>query len=203
MAQTHRGSPPSARETFLNYFFGQAGPGPIAGSSVTEHLGHQIRSSAGGMSSIVPVGRDVSAAEGATTMAIASGLTTQRDGSNAAYDMKSLGKHIEAIPADGNNLTLREEMETSLIRSLIASYFGIVRQSIQDLVPKAIMHLLVNHTSYHVQNRLVASLYKPELFQEMLHEDEGLVAERARVKALLDAYKEAFKTLSDVNVKPT
>ncbi|KAJ7257971.1 dynamin protein dnm1 [Mycena haematopus] len=203
MAQTHRGSPPSARETFLNYFFGQNGPGPIAGSSVMEHAGHQTRSSASGMSSIVPVGRDVSAAEGSNNMAIASGLATQRDGSNAAYDMKSLGKHIEAIPADGNHLTLREEMETSLIRSLIASYFGIVRQSIQDLVPKAIMHLLVNHTSYHVQNRLVASLYKPDLFQEMLHEDEGLVAERARVKALLDAYKEAFKTLSDVNVKPT
>lgn len=34
-------------------------------------------------------------------------------------------------------------METNLIRSLIASYFGIVRQTIQDLVPKAIMHLLV------------------------------------------------------------
>ncbi|KAF7356931.1 Dynamin-related protein DNM1 [Mycena venus] len=205
MAQTqpHRGSPPSARETFLNYFFGQNGPGPIAGSSVMEQVGHghQMRPTAGG-ASVVPVGRDVSAAD-SNAMAIASGLATQRDGSNAAYDMKSLGKHIEAIPSDGNHLTLREEMETSLIRSLIASYFGIVRQSIQDLIPKAIMHFLVNHTSYHVQNRLVASLYKPELFQEMLHEDEGLVAERARVKALLDAYKEAFKVLSDVNVKPT
>ena len=30
-------------------------------------------------------------------------------------------------------------METSLIRALIASYFSIVRQTIQDLVPKAIM----------------------------------------------------------------
>jgi dynamin 1-like protein len=92
-------------------------------------------------------------------------------------------------------------METSLIRSLIASYFGIVRQSIQDLIPKAIMHFLVNHTSQHVQNRLVASLYRPELFADMLNEDEALVAERTRVKALLDAYKEAFKTLSDVNLK--
>jgi dynamin 1-like protein len=41
------------------------------------------------------------------------------------------------------NLTPREEMETNLIRSLIASYFGIVRQTIEDLIPKAIMHLLV------------------------------------------------------------
>ena len=98
-------------------------------------------------------------------------------------------------------MTQREEMETALIRSLIASYFSIVRQSIQDLIPKAIMHLLVNHSSKHVQNRLVASLYKPDLFSELLNEDEALVAERARVKALLDAYTEAFKTLSEVNLK--
>ncbi|KAJ6561207.1 Dynamin central region-domain-containing protein [Mycena vulgaris] len=204
MAQTHRGSPPSARETFLNYFFGQNGPGPIAGSSIGNSGHHHNRPSGSGPS-VVPVGRDMSGGE-SSSMTIASGLMAgQRnmDGNNAAYDMKSLGKHIEAIPSEGHNLTLREEMETSLIRSLIASYFGIVRQSIQDLVPKAIMHFLVNHTSYHVQNRLVASLYKPELFQDMLHEDEGLVAERTRVKALLDAYKDAFKTLSDVNVKPT
>lgn len=47
-------------------------------------------------------------------------------------------------PADAPlQLTPKEEMETTLIRSLIASYFGITRQTIQDLVPKAIMHLLV------------------------------------------------------------
>lgn len=91
-------------------------------------------------------------------------------------------------------------METTLIRSLIASYFAIVRQSIQDLVPKAVMHFLVNNTSQQVQNRLVANLYKPELFGDLLEEDETLVSERARVKALLDAYKEAFKTLSEVRV---
>lgn len=91
-------------------------------------------------------------------------------------------------------------METQLIRSLISSYFGIVRQTIQDLVPKAVMHFLVNFTSQHVQNRLVSTLYKPDLFSELLHEDEALANERARVKALLDAYKEAFKTLSEVNL---
>ena len=94
-------------------------------------------------------------------------------------------------------------METQLIRSLIQSYFNIVRQSIQDIIPKAIMHFLVNHTSQQVQNRLVAALYKPELFANLLNEDEALVAERARVKALLEAYKEAFKTLADVSLKST
>jgi len=210
-------SPPggSARETFLNYFFGQNGPGPIAGSSV-DRAAHGHTHSAGQSqhgpvhnigstesSHIVPVGRDVSGGESST---LSSGLMAGKrgmDGNTAAYDMKSLGRHIEAIPADGGQLTLREEMETQLIRSLICSYFNIVRQSIQDIIPKAIMHFLVNHTAQQVQNRLVASLYKPDLFADMLNEDEALVAERTRVKALLDAYKEAFKTLSDVSLKST
>lgn len=91
-------------------------------------------------------------------------------------------------------LSEREELETSLIRSLIASYFNIVRQSIQDLVPKAVMHLLVNFSRETVQNRLVASLYKEGLFAQLLEEDEGLTNERKRVKALLDAYREAFNS---------
>ncbi|KAG6334899.1 hypothetical protein ID866_4193 [Astraeus odoratus] len=187
-------SPHTARETFLNYFFGQNGPGPLAGSSVERsHTGLAP----------VPTGRDTS---GADTPGPTGILAPKRplDGNSAAFDMKSLGKHIEAVSGAGDNgshMTQREEMETALIRSLIGSYFSIVRQSIQDLIPKAIMHLLVNHSSKHVQNRLVATLYKPELFSDLLNEDEALVAERTRVKALLDAYKEAFKTLSEVNLK--
>jgi hypothetical protein len=34
------------------------------------------------------------------------------------------------------HLSEREQMEISLIRSLMISYFSIVRQTIQDLVPK-------------------------------------------------------------------
>ncbi|POV95144.1 hypothetical protein PSTT_16434 [Puccinia striiformis] len=62
----------------------------------------------------------------------------------------------------------------------------------------AVMHLLVNHVREGVQNRLVSSLYREDLFEGLLMEDEGLRTERERVKALLDAYKEAFKTLSEV-----
>ncbi|KAI0685837.1 Dynamin central region-domain-containing protein [Cytidiella melzeri] len=183
-----------AKETFLNYFFGQNGPGPLSGATI-ERAGNPNDTT------IMPVGRDVSDSD----LALRSGLMAGKrnmEGSNAAFDMKSLGKHIEAA-SDGPHLTMREEMETNLIRSLIASYFHIVRQTIQDLIPKSIMHLLVNYTSQHVQNRLVASLYKPDLFGELLNEDEALVAERTRVKALLDAYKEAFKTLSEVTLKST
>ncbi|KAJ3901989.1 Dynamin central region-domain-containing protein [Lentinula edodes] len=188
-------SPPSARETFLNLFFGQNGTAPVPSSVAADRSQSSVS-----QTGIIPIGKDVSGEDPSLTVGIMSGARGL-DGNNTAYDMKSLGRHIEAIPSDGSRLTMREEMEVNLIRSLITSYFAIVRQTILDLVPKAIMHFLVNHTSQQVQNRLVASLYKPELFAEMLNEDETLVAERTRVKALLDAYKEAFKTLSDVNVK--
>ncbi|KAF8825567.1 hypothetical protein HHX47_DHR6000235 [Lentinula edodes] len=190
-----RSSPPSARETFLNLFFGQNGTAPVPSSVAADRSQSSVS-----QTGIIPIGKDVSGEDPSLTAGIMSGARGL-DGNNTAYDMKSLGRHIEAIPSDGSRLTMREEMEVNLIRSLITSYFAIVRQTILDLVPKAIMHFLVNHTSQQVQNRLVASLYKPELFAEMLNEDETLVAERTRVKALLDAYKEAFKTLSDVNVK--
>ncbi|KAH9893600.1 Dynamin central region-domain-containing protein [Cubamyces lactineus] len=182
----------TAKETFLNYFFGQNGPGPLAGSTVER---------ASTVHSVAPVGRDVSGADPALETGLMAGKRSIEN--NAAFDMKSLGKHIEAVGTFSGHLTMREEMETNLIRSLIQSYFNIVRQTIQDLVPKAIMHLLVNNTSQQVQNRLVASLYKPELFGDLLNEDEALVAERARVKALLDAYRDAFKTLSEVTLKST
>lgn len=52
------------------------------------------------------------------------------------------------------NLTPKEEMETTLIRSLIGSYFGITRQTVEDLVPKAIMHLLVSVFASILRGRL-------------------------------------------------
>jgi dynamin 1-like protein len=64
------------------------------------------------------------------------------------------------------------------------------------------MHFLVNDTSQQVHNRLVVNLYKPNLFSDLLDEDEALVNERTRVIALLDAYQEAFKILSEINLKP-
>ncbi|KAF1842690.1 dynamin-1 [Cucurbitaria berberidis CBS 394.84] len=100
----------------------------------------------------------------------------------------------ESAPA----LTDREALETELIRRLISSYFNIVRETVADQVPKAIMHLLVNHSKDVVQNRLVSSLYKEDLFQELLYEDDTIKAEREKCEKLLKTYKEAAKIVGEV-----
>ncbi|KAI8940432.1 hypothetical protein NX059_004120 [Plenodomus lindquistii] len=100
----------------------------------------------------------------------------------------------EAAPA----LTEREALETELIRRLISSYFNIVRETTADQVPKAIMHLLVNHSKDAVQNRLVSTLYKDDLFEELLYEDDQIKTEREKCEKLLKTYKEAAKIVGEV-----
>ncbi|BGP47592.1 Dynamin-related GTPase protein [Rhodotorula kratochvilovae] len=179
----------NAKESFLNYFFG----GNPAGGAAFGGLG------LGGGASAADLAHGAARAEFGRENPLSGrkGL----EGNAAAFEMKSLEKHLEPSPLTSTGepaLTDREELETGLIRALIASYFNIVRLTIQDLVPKAIMHLLVNFSRESVQNRLVASLYKDSLFDELLHEDEALTAERTRIQNLLKAYREAFQTLSEV-----
>ncbi|KAF3909102.1 Dynamin-1 [Orbilia brochopaga] len=95
-------------------------------------------------------------------------------------------------------LSEREQMETELIRKLISSYFNIVREMIADQVPKAIMHLLVNHSKDVVQNRLVSELYREEYFEDLLYEDDNIKSERTKCERLLSTYKEAAKIIGEV-----
>lgn len=73
-----------------------------------------------------------------------------------------------------------------------------MRETIADQVPKAIMHLLVNHSKEVVQNRLVSELYKEELFNDLLYEDDGVKSEREKCERLLETYKEAAKIVGEV-----
>ncbi|KAI8324734.1 hypothetical protein GQ54DRAFT_295906 [Martensiomyces pterosporus] len=121
--------------------------------------------------------------------------------SNFAGDGTSFDDDVSALSAQfSTELTTaeqRDDLETTLIRSLISSYFSIVRKSIQDLVPKAIMHLLVNEVCQDMQNRLVEELYKEPLIGELLQEDPALVAERDQCAAMLDVYKKAFAIINE------
>ena len=92
----------------------------------------------------------------------------------------------------------QELLECELIRRLILSYFAIVRASIQDQVPKAIMHLLVNYCKEAAHTTLVTKLYKEELFDELLHEDDGIAEKREKCAQMLKTYKDAARIIGEV-----
>lgn len=72
-----------------------------------------------------------------------------------------------------------------LLERLIKSYFYIVRKSIQDLVPKAIMHFLVNFVKDNVQSELVTHLYKSEKAEELLNESDHIAIRRREAADML------------------
>ncbi|KAJ8654002.1 hypothetical protein O0I10_010338 [Lichtheimia ornata] len=170
-SSTMSASSPS-KDSFLNYFFG--------GGSKTDM---------GGMG-----------APGGAVPPPPSSTSTMGDKLNNEIDQELEPQFSQGLALDEELVgqpTDREDMEVELIRTLIISYFNIVRKSIQDLVPKAIMHLLVNFTRESVQNRLVSELYREDLFTDLLQEDSGVTAERARCKAMLDMYRKAFSIISE------
>lgn len=70
---------------------------------------------------------------------------------------------------------------------LIKSYFYIVRKSIQDTVPKAIMHFLVNFVKDNLQSELVTCLYKADNADQLLDESEHIAQRRKEAGDMLKA----------------
>lgn len=194
----------SSKDSFLNYFFGKDnnnnnnrggnsngqvrnGNGGLFGLSSAPNSAHSGYGGSGGFGS--------SASSGSSSRTLVNGFA--HGSGMSAFD--GMGADFEeALVNTEDPFSERELLECELIRRLIISYFSIVRESIQDQVPKAVMHLLVNFSKEGAQNRLVSKLYKESLFEELLHEDETLAQERTKCENLLKTYREASKIIGEV-----
>uniref|UniRef100_A0A3P9KC25 Dynamin-1-like protein n=1 Tax=Oryzias latipes TaxID=8090 RepID=A0A3P9KC25_ORYLA len=93
-----------------------------------------------------------------------------------------------AVPIS-RKLSAKEQRDCEIIQRLINSYFLIVRKSIQDSVPKTVMHFLVNFVKEHLQSELVGQLYKQGLLQELLIESQETAQQRTEVAQMLEVLK--------------
>uniref|UniRef100_A0A672RP42 Dynamin-1-like protein n=1 Tax=Sinocyclocheilus grahami TaxID=75366 RepID=A0A672RP42_SINGR len=90
-----------------------------------------------------------------------------------------------AVPVS-RKLSTREQRDCEVIQRLIKCYFLIVRKSIQDSVPKTVMHFLVNFVKEHLQSELVGQLYKQRLLQQLLIESQETAQQRTEVAHMLE-----------------
>jgi len=95
-------------------------------------------------------------------------------------------------------LTDRERRDCEVIERLIKSYFLIIRKNIQDSVPKAIMHFLVNYVKDNLQSELVTHLYKHTQFDELLQESEHIAIRRREAAEMLKALQKASLIISEI-----
>ncbi|XP_034090154.1 dynamin-1-like protein isoform X3 [Gymnodraco acuticeps] len=101
------------------------------------------------------------------------------------------------VPA-ARKLSSREQRDCEVIERLIKSYFLIVRKNIQDSVPKAVMHFLVNHVKDSLQSELVGQLYKLGLLNELLTESEDMAQRRKEAADMLQALQKASQVIAEI-----
>jgi len=94
--------------------------------------------------------------------------------------------------------TDRERIETDIIKSLILSYFNIVKRNICDLVPKTIMHFTVNASKDILQKELVTQLYREDMFHHLLKEPEDVAERRIKCREMLQILKEALDVIGQL-----
>ncbi|KAG0488190.1 hypothetical protein HPP92_007001 [Vanilla planifolia] len=92
----------------------------------------------------------------------------------------------------------QEAVEIAITKLLLKSYYDIVRKNIEDTVPKAIMHFLVNHTKRELHNVFIRKLYRENLFDDMLREPDDVAAKRKRIRETLRVLQQAYKTLDEL-----
>ncbi|KAF7224097.1 dynamin-1-like protein isoform X1 [Nothobranchius furzeri] len=95
-------------------------------------------------------------------------------------------------------LSAREQRDCEVIERLIKSYFLIVRKNIQDSVPKAVMHFLVNHVKDSLQSELVGQLYKTSLLNDLLTESEDMAQRRNEAADMLKALQKASQVIAEI-----
>lgn len=195
-ANHHRRAPstvPDAKEkdSFLHYFFGKESGGNGAPAATNGELQAQTSLSAHPASATADNYKPFEF----PTEADALQFRDPNDVNIGALDLGNLGSASVMLEEP---LLEREELECELIRRLILLYFSIVREMIQDQVPKATMCLLVNYSRDEIQNRLVQKLYDVSRFDELLMEDATLMRERSRLVKLLDSYRDAMEVIGDV-----
>lgn len=114
---------------------------------------------------------------------------------------KSSGALMEAPPATlkaMGALSEREFMETEVIKLLIQSYYNIVKRTMIDMVPKAIMLNLVSHAKEELQRELLSELYKAEVLDDLLQESEFTQQRRKECKKMIEALQKADEIVGSV-----
>ncbi|XP_071376768.1 dynamin-1-like protein isoform X3 [Centroberyx affinis] len=119
-------------------------------------------------------------------------------GSGPGSPLKGAVNLLDVPVPVARKLSSREQRDCEVIERLIKSYFLIVRKNIQDSVPKAVMHFLVNHVKDSLQSELVGQLYKSGLLNDLLTESEDMAQRRKESADMLQALQKASQVIAEI-----
>ncbi|KFH47343.1 Vacuolar protein sorting-associated protein-like protein [Hapsidospora chrysogenum ATCC 11550] len=122
-------------------------------------------------------------------------------GSFFAAKNKKKAAAMEAPPPTlkaSGTLSERENIEVEVIKLLIASYYNIVKRTMIDMVPKAIMLNLVQHTKDEMQRELLENMYKTDNVDDLLKESDFTIRRRKECQQMVESLGKASEIVSQV-----
>lgn len=95
-------------------------------------------------------------------------------------------------------MTDRETQETEVIKLLIQSYFSIVKRTVADVIPKAIMLKLIIRSRNEIQKILLEKLYAASDLSDLVKENEITKQRRQECLKMVEVLKHANEIVSSV-----
>uniref|UniRef100_A0A673NI20 Dynamin-2 n=1 Tax=Sinocyclocheilus rhinocerous TaxID=307959 RepID=A0A673NI20_9TELE len=115
------------------------------------------------------------------------------------YPEKDQVESEEAAPADTFSMDPQLERQVETIRNLVDSYIGIVNKTIRDLMPKTIMHLMINGAKDFIHSELLAYLYSSGDQNSLMEESADQAQRRDEMLRMYHAIKEALSIIGDIS----
>ncbi|KID93780.1 vacuolar sorting protein 1, partial [Metarhizium majus ARSEF 297] len=122
-------------------------------------------------------------------------------GSFFAAKNKKKAAAMEAPPPTlkaSGNLSERENIEVEVIKLLISSYYNIVKRTMIDMVPKAIMLNLVQFTKDEMQRELLENMYRTDTLDDLLKESDFTIRRRKECQQMVESLGKANEIVSQV-----
>nr|XP_055042422.1 dynamin-3 isoform X4 [Misgurnus anguillicaudatus] len=115
------------------------------------------------------------------------------------YPEKDQVDSEEAGPVDSFSMDPQLERQVETIRNLVDSYIGIVNKTIRDLMPKTIMHLMINNAKDFIHSELLAYLYSSGDQNSLMEESVDQAQRRDEMLRMYHAIKEALNLIGDIS----
>ncbi|KAK0149493.1 Dynamin-1 [Merluccius polli] len=107
------------------------------------------------------------------------------------------GVYPERVTSEVWTPQLERQVET--IRNLVDSYMAIVNKTVRDLMPKTIMHLMINNTKDYINADLLAQLYSCGDQNSLMEESQEQAQHRDEMLRMYHALREALGIIGDIS----
>lgn len=114
------------------------------------------------------------------------------------YPEKDQAENEDEVPENTFSMDPQLERQVETIRNLVDSYVSIINKSIRDLMPKTIMHLMINNTKDFIHHELLAYLYSSGDQNSLMEESADQAQRRDDLLRMYHALKESMNIIGDI-----